>query len=56
MNLTRFHRDIPVFNRTGSLRLCKSEILPICHGVFAPGLAFSGSQRRSGKKLPNRVQ
>lgn len=37
MHLPRFHAAHPcAAPLRGSLRLCKSAILPICHGVFAP--------------------
>ncbi len=37
MHLTRYHAAHPcAAPLRGSLRLCKSAVLPICHGVFAP--------------------
>ncbi len=37
MHLTRYHAAHPCgAPLRGSLRLCESAILPICHGVFAP--------------------
>ena len=46
VNLTRFHEVHPCTSPLwGSLRLCKSAILPICHGVFAPNSHLRAHRR-----------
>ena len=50
VNLTRFHEVHPCTSPLrGSLRLCKSAILPICHGVFAPNSQKGTLQQYAGR-------
>jgi hypothetical protein len=56
INLTRFHRRHPFFNRTGTLRLCKLEILRICHGVLPQLWLSLGAKEEVARKLRKRFQ
>lgn len=50
VHLTRFHAGHPcAAPLRGSLRLCKSAVLPICHGVFAPHSALRAQVTPAGR-------
>jgi hypothetical protein len=50
VHLTRFHAAHPcAAPLRGSLRLCKSAVLPICHGVFAPHSALRAQVTPAGR-------
>jgi hypothetical protein len=48
VNLTRFHEVHPCNSSLrGSLWLCKSAVLPICHGVLAPNSTCARRRHRA---------